>query len=136
MMFDCQIEFLNENDTTRPATQVGLRTVEAGLGGHDAGASGVEEGVESASLPLSKRGRLTMSDRPTFSVFCGQVNDFFSENKTTETFLPLARCPHHGGCFTSRLAAVEIHESLDSVFFSGVSSITHYEKGNVQEVIE
>ena len=62
MMFDCQIEFLNENDTTRPATQVGLRTVEAGLGGHDDGVLGVDEGVENASLPLSKRRRLTMSD--------------------------------------------------------------------------
>ena len=29
------------NDTTWPATQVGLRTVEGGLGGHDDGASGV-----------------------------------------------------------------------------------------------
>ena len=74
------------NDMTRPATQVGPRTVEAGLGGHDAGVSGVDEGVESASLPLSKLGRLAWSDCPTFSGFCGQVNDFRSENKTTETF--------------------------------------------------
>ena len=43
------------NDMTLPATQVGPRTVEAGLGGHDDGASGVDEGVENASLPLSKR---------------------------------------------------------------------------------
>ena len=33
------------NDTTRPATQVGLRGHEAGLGGHDAGVSGGDEGV-------------------------------------------------------------------------------------------
>ena len=44
------------NDTTWPATQVCPRAVKAGLGGHDAGASGVDEGVETASLPLSKRG--------------------------------------------------------------------------------
>ena len=43
------------NDTTRPASQVGLRTVKAGLGGHDDGASGVDEGVETASVLLSKR---------------------------------------------------------------------------------
>ena len=71
------------NDTTWPATQVGPRTDEACLGGHDDGASGVDDGVENASLPLSKRGRLAMSDCPTFSVFCGQVNDFGSENKLT-----------------------------------------------------
>ena len=40
------------NDTTRPATQVGPRTVEAGLGGHDDGASGVDEGAGNASIPL------------------------------------------------------------------------------------
>ena len=38
------------NDTTRPATQVGPRAVEAGLGGQDDGASGVDEGAERASL--------------------------------------------------------------------------------------
>ena len=40
------------NDTTRPATQVGPRTVEAGLGGHDDGASGVDEGAGNASITL------------------------------------------------------------------------------------
>ena len=39
-------------DGIRSVTQVGPRTVEAGLGGHDAGVSGVDEGVESALLPL------------------------------------------------------------------------------------
>ena len=68
------------SDTTRPATQVGPRGVKSGLGGHDDGASGVDEGVESASLPLRKRGRLASSVCPTFSDFCGQVNDFGSEN--------------------------------------------------------
>ena len=68
------------NDTTRPATQVGPRAVEAGLGGHDDGVSGVDPGVVTSSLPLLKRGRSAMSDCPTFSVFCGQVNDFGSGN--------------------------------------------------------
>ena len=78
-------------DTTWPATQVGPRPVEACLGGQDDGASVVDEGVETPSLQISKLGRLAMSDRPTFSGFCGQVNDFRSENKLTETFLPNAR---------------------------------------------
>ena len=68
------------NGTTGPATQVCPRPVGAGLGGHDDGASGVDEGVESSSLLLSKRGRSALSDCPTFSDFCGQVNDFQSEN--------------------------------------------------------
>ena len=41
------------NDTTRPATQVGLRGHEAGLGGHDDGVWRVDEGVENASIPIS-----------------------------------------------------------------------------------
>ena len=45
---------LVRNDTTGSATQVGLRPVKAGLWGHDDGASGVDEGVENGSIPLSK----------------------------------------------------------------------------------
>ena len=41
-----------ERGATRPATQVGLRPVKLGLGGHDAGVWGVDEGAENASLPL------------------------------------------------------------------------------------
>ena len=40
------------NDMTWSATQVCPRPVESGLGGHDDGASGVDEGVENASLQL------------------------------------------------------------------------------------
>ena len=43
------------NDTTLPGTQVCPRTVKSGLGGHDDGASGVDEGVEKASIPIPKR---------------------------------------------------------------------------------
>ena len=38
-----------ERGATWPATQVGLKPVEAGLGCHDDGGSGVDEGVENAS---------------------------------------------------------------------------------------
>ena len=64
--------------TTWPATQVGLRRVKAGLGGHDAGVWGVDEGVEKTSLPISKRGRPARSDYPTFSEFAGVENNFGS----------------------------------------------------------
>ena len=56
-------------DGIRPATQVGRRTVEACLGGHDAGVSRVKEGVENASIRLSKRGRLAVSEYATISGF-------------------------------------------------------------------
>ena len=52
MMFYGQIEFFDENDTTRPATQVSPRPVEAGLGGHEEGVFGVDDGVENVSLLL------------------------------------------------------------------------------------
>ena len=58
-----------ERVTTWPATQVGLRPVKAGLGGHDAGVWGVDEGVENTSLPILKWVRPSRSDYPTFSGF-------------------------------------------------------------------
>ena len=54
---------------TWSATQVGLRPVKSGLGGHDAGVSGGDEGVEDTSIPILKPGRTGMSDHPTFSGF-------------------------------------------------------------------
>ena len=60
---------------TWSAPQVGLRPVKAGLGGHDAGVSGGDEGVEKASIPLWKRGRMAMSGHPTFSDFIGVENE-------------------------------------------------------------
>ena len=68
-----------ERGATLPATQVGLRPVEAGLGGHDDGASGVDDGVEISSLPYCKRGRSAQSDCPTFSDYVGADNQFVSE---------------------------------------------------------
>ena len=41
-----------ETGTAWAATQVGLRPVESGLGGHDDGVWEVDEGVENTSLPL------------------------------------------------------------------------------------
>ena len=39
-------------ETTWSATQVCRRRVKAGLGGHEEGVDGVDEGVEKTSLPL------------------------------------------------------------------------------------
>ena len=41
---------------TWPETQVSLGTVKAGLGGHEAGVFGVDEGVEKAPIPFLKKG--------------------------------------------------------------------------------
>ena len=57
------------SDTTRTATQVCRRPVESGLGGHEEGVFGDDDGVESSSLPLRKRGRMPMLNRPTFYIF-------------------------------------------------------------------
>ena len=57
-----------------------LKPLESGLGGHDAGVLGVDEGVENASLPLRKRRRVAMSERATFSDFNGVENQNDSEN--------------------------------------------------------
>ena len=46
-----------------------VRRVKAGLGGHDAGVSGVDDGVENTSFPISKRGRLALPECPAFSGF-------------------------------------------------------------------
>ena len=67
------------NETTQSATQVGPRAVKSGLGGHDDRASGVDDGVERAPLPLCKRGRSAMSEYVPFSGFCGKGNDLGRE---------------------------------------------------------
>ena len=66
----------NRIEVEKPATQQPLRSDKACLGGHDAGVSGIEEGVENTSLPITKRGRLRLSDCPTFSGFVGVEKDF------------------------------------------------------------
>ena len=68
-------------DMTWSATQVGLRPVESGLGGHEEGVRGVDDGVKNASLPLRKRVRTTMSECATFSDFRGVDNEILSESR-------------------------------------------------------
>ena len=64
-----ETERTRKMSATWSATQVCLRGVKAGLGGHDAGVSGGDAGVEDISIPISKRGRLALSESPTFSGF-------------------------------------------------------------------
>ena len=44
--------FPNDNCTRWPATQVGPRPVEPGLGGHEEDVNGVDDGVKKASVPI------------------------------------------------------------------------------------
>ena len=85
MMFDGLIEFFFcKNDTTWSATQVMLKPLESGLGGHDAGVLGVDEGVENASLSLRKRRRVVLFVCATFSDFNGVENQNDSENQSSK----------------------------------------------------
>ena len=59
------------SDTTRPATQVCRRLVESGLGGHEEGVFGDDEGVKKTSIPLRKRGRMAWFVCVTHSDFVG-----------------------------------------------------------------
>ena len=59
---------------TGPATQVGVRGVKAGLGGHDDCVGGVDDVVENTSIRLRKPGRLAVSELAT-------ISDFNVENK-------------------------------------------------------
>ena len=68
-------------DTTWPATQVLMRPIKSGLGGHDDGVSGVDDGVDKTSLPLRKRGRRSGSVGATLSDFRGIANQVVCENK-------------------------------------------------------
>ena len=70
-----------ERGATRPATRVGLRPVEAGLGGNDDGSWGVDEGVENTSTQLWKRRRSAWSDCAAFSVFVEADSEFVSKNR-------------------------------------------------------
>ena len=66
---------------TWSATQVGPRRVESGLGGHEEGVGGVDDGVKNASLPLWKRVRTAQSDHATFSDFGGVDDQNSNENR-------------------------------------------------------
>ena len=69
--------------TTWSATKVWLRPVKAGLGGHEAGVFGVDEGVENTSIPLRKRGRMVLSDCATFNGIRG-VEYAFVDDKLND----------------------------------------------------
>ena len=75
------IDSKRQKCTTLPATQVSLRPVKSGLGGHEAGVSGVDEGVEKSSLPTLKGGRMALFVCTTFSDFLGVGNDVFDEKR-------------------------------------------------------
>ena len=67
--------------TTWTATQVCLRTVKSGLGGHEVCLFGVDKGVTNPSPLILKRGRMAMSKCPTFSDIGGVWNDIVNENR-------------------------------------------------------
>ena len=71
--------FRVEKDTTWSVTQVGLKLVGSGLGGHDAGVSGDDEGVENKPFPSTKLRRVAMSNCASFSDFVGVANDVADE---------------------------------------------------------
>ena len=68
-----------KSGTTWPATRVCRRRVESGLGGHDAGVFGVDEGVETTPISLWKWGRTAMFVCVTFSDFKGSADEDVSE---------------------------------------------------------
>ena len=89
----------DKNGTTWPATQVGLRPVEAGLGGHDAAVSGVDAGVKKASSPISKRCRLAKSDYASFSGFDRfERENIIAKKNPIGTFSELW-CVHDNRCY-------------------------------------
>ena len=68
---------LKWHDTAGDPSRSEARRV--GLGGHDDGASEVDEGVENAPFPVSKQERSSLLVCPTFSDFVWVENDFWSE---------------------------------------------------------
>ena len=70
-----------KTDMTWSATQVGLRPVESGLGGHGEGVRGVDGGVENSSITLWKRVLMTRSECATFSDFRGVDNEILRESR-------------------------------------------------------
>ena len=81
--FICQflVTFRTKTDTTWSATQLGPRPVKPGLGGHDDGVWGVDDGVENSSLQLRKRGRTAWLVCATFSDFTQVGNHFGNEKR-------------------------------------------------------
>ena len=77
--------------TTWSATQLGPRPVESGLGGHDDGVWGVDDGVENSSFQLRKRGRTAVSVCATFSDFT-RVGSHFVDEKCEDENISCRSC--------------------------------------------
>ena len=60
------------------------RRVKSGLGGHEEGVRGVDDGVEKASFSLRKCGRMVMFVCATFSHFDVTGNEIGSENRNSK----------------------------------------------------
>ena len=69
-----------KNGPTWTTTEVGLRPVESGLGGHEEGVIRVDAGVKNSSLLLWKWGRTAGSEGATLRCFTGVENDGISGN--------------------------------------------------------
>ena len=86
--------FRVEKDTTWSVTQVGLKLVGSGLGGHDAGVSGDDEGVENKPFPSTKRRRMALSNCATFSDFISVEFEFAGENRNCKNNSDSSRSAH------------------------------------------
>ena len=77
--------------TTWPATQVSLGTVKAGLGGHEAGVFGVDEGVENTLIPIRKLWRTALSElRP--KMISGVLKTIISARNEMERGCAVEKC--------------------------------------------
>ena len=107
-------------DTTRSAPQVGPRPSESGLGGHEAGVSGVDEGVEKSSLPTLKGGRMALFVCTTFSDFLGVGNDVSDEKRNNKKAFTYNYVFFALSNIASILQAVKEHCGGETLVDSGV----------------
>ena len=75
---------------------------------------GVDEGSKKTSLPLSKRGRLALSECPTFSDFGRSDNENIGENRNTDE-IESTEVTDLGTSFSAAKQNVQLHpfSSLD-----------------------
>ena len=106
------------------------RTVKAGLGGHEAGVLGDDDGVKNASLPLRKRGRTTLLVCATFSGFAGveNQNDGENENGQNKTspqglFLMRSGCVCNSHC-----------QALTTQSMNGMNNSLHFFCSSAQKI--
>ena len=70
-----------------PATQVGLRPLESGLGGREKGVCGVNDGVDGTSTPLWNWMRGSWTDRTTLSDFTDVNTEFIGDSRNGKSVL-------------------------------------------------